>query len=51
MRTTGWIFILFVPHSYGLWTGILARKNGLKLKCLNDGVVSYKHIAFQFTTG
>ncbi len=26
-------------YCYRLWTGILARSNGLKLKHLNDGVV------------
>lgn len=31
---------------YGL---ILARSNGLKLKHLNDGFVSYKHTAFHHT--
>ncbi len=28
---------------YGLWTCILATSDGLKLKCFNDGFVSYKH--------
>ncbi len=27
----------------------LARSNGLQLKCINDGFVSYKHSAFHFT--
>ncbi len=31
-------------HYYGLWTSILARSKGFKLKCL-DGIVSYKHAA------
>ncbi len=35
-------------HYYGLWDGILVRRKGLKLKCLNDGFVSYKHTAFHF---
>ncbi len=30
-------------------TDILARSDGLKLKRLNDGFVSHKHTAFQFT--
>ncbi len=30
---------------YGL---VLVRRKGLKLKCLNDGFVSYKHTAFHF---
>ncbi len=41
---------LFTGGSYyGLWTRILARSNGLKLKCLNDGFVFYKHTPFHFT--
>ncbi len=39
----------WMKHYYGLWTHILARNNGLKLKWLNDGFVSYKHAAFHFT--
>ncbi len=34
---------------YGLWTGILAIINGLKLKHLTDGLVSYKQAVFHFT--
>ncbi len=28
------------------WTHILAKSNGLKLKCINDGFVSYKQTHF-----
>ncbi len=34
-------------HYYGLWTGISARNDNLKVKCL-DGFVSYKCAAFHF---
>ncbi len=33
---------------YGLWTGILARSDSLKLKAF-DELVSYKRAAFLFT--
>ncbi len=33
-------------HYYGSWSHILARSDGLKLKCLTDGFVSYKHWLF-----
>ncbi len=42
----GWAFHW---RNYGQRAHILARSNFFKLRCLNDGFVSYKHIAFQFT--
>ncbi len=41
----GWTFSL-KEALYELWTCILIRSDGLKLKCLNEGFVSYKHSFF-----
>ncbi len=44
-----WIWIFSMDNIFfGLWTDILARSDGLKLKRLNDAFVSYKHAAFHF---
>ncbi len=43
----GWTFH-WRKNLYVLWTGILARSNGLKLKYLNFGFVSYKYASFHF---
>ncbi len=42
----GWTFHW---RNYGQRAHILARSNFLKVRCLNDGFVSYKHVAFHFT--
>ncbi len=41
-HNSGWTF----EGYFGLWSHILAINNGLKLKRLNVGFVSYKHAAF-----
>ncbi len=46
-RTTGDGHFPMRKRYYELWTGILARCNGLMLKCLNNGFVSYT--VFHFT--
>ncbi len=48
-RTTGDGLFHWRKCYYGLWTHILARSDGLKIKHLNDGFVSYKNAAFHFT--
>ncbi len=45
-RTTGDVLFHWRKHHYGSWTCILARRDILKLKCL-DEFVSYKHTAFR----
>ncbi len=47
----GMDFFNWRKRYYELWMDILSRIGGLKLKCLNDGFVSYKHATFHFTTG
>ncbi len=45
-NNSGWTFgVGSVIMAYGR---ILVRSNGLKLKCLNDEFVYYKHTAFHF---
>ncbi len=44
-RTTGDGLFHWRKWYYGLWTGILSRRNVLKLKCLNGSFVPHKHAA------
>lgn len=46
--TTGNGLFHSLKHYCGLWTGILARSNGLKLKHPNYGFVSHKYAASHF---
>ncbi len=39
---------LFTGESVIVDYGILIRSDGVKLKQLNDGFISYKHYAFHF---
>ncbi len=48
-KTKGNVLFHWSKCYYGLWTGILAIINGLKLKHLTDGLVSYKQAVFHFT--
>ncbi len=45
-RTSGDGLFHWRKRYYELWTCILIRSDGLKLKCLNEGFVSYKHSFF-----
>ncbi len=49
-ETTGDGLFHWRKRFYGLWTRILVRSDGFKLKkSLNDGFFSYKHADFSFT--
>ncbi len=46
-----WWILMWEDNVGLLWIDILARCDGLNLKCLKDGFVSYKHSNHKASTG